>query len=625
MSTTPTPKRKHVKHNTLARVRHGAFNAFLAAQATAKTVLERGVRDALRTIKPTGLSPAGIRDAANASAAGVVLDTVTLSVAQRAAVTPTNLSFGRYVPDFQSRNLKFGAASASASHSFVASTHKIHRATGSFVTDGFQVGAKVVIVGSVSNAGTYTVTVVAAGDLTVSESVVDESAVSCTAIAKNTIVDTDGISLAAIISSGTITVTNSSGNDKDYTVNSASGAVLIVDNATTPVTTVASHAASILVDAGTIDYGLAISDTVDFSRYAGTITFDASNPSSVGFQVGGNVEVKGTVRNNGRYKVTAVSSTAITVARATTGSITVTFTLGAKGQAHRSSGSFLTDGFQAGDYVSIDAGAADASNRAVFKVLSVTASDLFLTDLPASETNDSSVTISTVHLTDEVDAAGCTVTMYDVIKGFATANLVAGANFQVSSDFFTLDANGFNVTVASVPTSGYILVTGYEFTTALNNRDSGQFGFVSNVVERAAGDFEDDGFTAGEMITIAAADADNVDGQYTIRSTADTKLYVATKEIGGIANQAFRTQVLRDTNATLKGNSKLTRSAGSWATTGFGVGALLHLTGTVGGTNDGQKRVKRVVSTTVIEVQDAMATETTTASVKAYLVSEKAR
>lgn len=69
--------------------------------------------------------------------------------------------------------------------SFVNSTSKIHRTTDSFVTDGYVAGQNIMVVGSTSNNGLYTISNVAAADLTVSGTLTDESAGAKITIATN--------------------------------------------------------------------------------------------------------------------------------------------------------------------------------------------------------------------------------------------------------------------------------------------------------------------------------------------------------------------------------------------------------------------------------------------------------
>lgn len=75
-----------------------------------------------------------------------------------------------------------GKISITETLTFTNATSYISRASGSWVTDGFEVGDIVTIAGSVSNDGAHPITVVTASDLTVSTTITDESTpVSCTA------------------------------------------------------------------------------------------------------------------------------------------------------------------------------------------------------------------------------------------------------------------------------------------------------------------------------------------------------------------------------------------------------------------------------------------------------------
>ena len=101
----------------------------------------------------------------------------------------------------------------------------------------------------------------------------------------------------------------------------------------------------------------------------------------------GSTEITAVVASTDDYDVTI---------GATTGSITVDFALGTPGTITRASGSFITDGFEVGDYVIIS-GAVDGGNNAVLGPITVlTALVMTLADVPASETADAGVTISAV-------------------------------------------------------------------------------------------------------------------------------------------------------------------------------------------------------------------------------------
>ena len=459
----PNIHRKHLRHGAANRHRRSSLAAFLTSEATDKGAPERVIRDLFRNIHPTGKTAAQIDAAADATAAGAVVNTITLTAAQKAAVTPTNITFGRNV------------------------------AAGGATQWGLRFDA------------------------------------------------------------------------------------------------------------------LTAANTVTFNRAAGTIALSVSNPTTLGFVAGGKISVGSSLNNNSDSRtIRAVSATTITVARATTGAITVDLALGARGTVTRSSGSFLTDGFVTGDRVVLS-GCADAANNAEFEVLGVEALVLYLKDLPASETGDLGVTVSTADLRDEVSTK-CNLIQYNTIQGIATTNIAAGA-ILVGND----ELQNFEITVDSVAAS-LIIFSNYRMPGRLDA--AGGTVFVANEMIRAAGSWATDGFEAGEGVTVALTVA-GVNGNYVLRSVGTLSAFVTT---------AFGSLVSADTDATVKGRSLLTRAAGSWATDGFALGKLVYLQGTAAsGLNDGYWRIGKVVSATVLEVIGATAAETATASVKAFLINEQAR
>ena len=88
-------------------------------------------------------------------------------------------AFGAYLPHRAS--VATITAAGGRTLTFAASGKTITASTGSFVTDGYAVGMLVVVAGTSSNNGTFSITVVSALVLTVSETVVDEGPLSATA------------------------------------------------------------------------------------------------------------------------------------------------------------------------------------------------------------------------------------------------------------------------------------------------------------------------------------------------------------------------------------------------------------------------------------------------------------
>jgi hypothetical protein len=71
-----------------------------------------------------------------------------------------------------------GVTSSSANHSFTASTNTITRSSGSFTTDGFEVGDTIRVSGTVSNDGEYTLATVGTTTMTTTGGITDESSVA---------------------------------------------------------------------------------------------------------------------------------------------------------------------------------------------------------------------------------------------------------------------------------------------------------------------------------------------------------------------------------------------------------------------------------------------------------------
>lgn len=617
--------KKHARHNALARNRHSAFSDFLAAQATAKTAPERVIRDLFRSIPAgvTGKTAVQIEAAATAALAGATVNTISLTAAQRELATPGTTSFGASLPAVQTRSLLLGATSGALTVDFDATANTITRGSGSFVDDGFQIGSILNLSGCAdagNNSSHPVVTTVTALVLTCDDIAADEAAdAGVTITTLNTITDANGIAIDfAVEAADELVITGTVANNGTYTVASVSGPVILLTDLL--VSPAVDTSVGIRVASGDINFGraYACAEVVDelctIDRYAGTLSLAEGDFEDEGFVAGTKVKIR--TLHNGEVDtvVRTVAAGVLTVAKATTGSITVTFALGAKGTATRATGSFLTDGFVPGMEVAISAGAADAGNRSIFTVLSVTALVMTLKDLPASETNDAGVTITSVDFRKDEEYAGTKFVQYNTLEGLPTTSLIPG------SVLIGTDPNGkaFQVTVASI-NSDVLFVTGAEFDGSVD--DGGAYSlFHANFLVCATGDFVADGFTVGERVDISSAGAGN-SGSYTLLDVSGgASGYVYTVE-------PFETETPFDSHGNVSGRSILTRGAGSWATDHFDLGRMFYLSGTTDGLNDAFYRVAKVVSTTVIEVDPEIPVtgEIATAAVKAWLITEKAR
>lgn len=135
-----TPRLRRIRHQKLSRQRRGPFAEWMNEQASRLGVPTRVVRDQLRTLGPS--TPAEIEAAADAAAAGIMFSTA-------------------------------------ATVDFVAATRKVVRAAGSFVTDGFVVGGRVLVGGAGLNVGREApIAAVTALEITLDGPVVDETGVA---------------------------------------------------------------------------------------------------------------------------------------------------------------------------------------------------------------------------------------------------------------------------------------------------------------------------------------------------------------------------------------------------------------------------------------------------------------
>jgi hypothetical protein len=124
------------------------------------------VLDANRTADTTIGSP----NLGSINAIGLGGDyTATSSKASVTAVD--NICYGTYVE-------ATGVASSSSAHSFTSGTNTITRSSGSFTTDGFEVGDEIVIAGTASNNGEYTLATVGTTTMTTTGGITTEGSVT---------------------------------------------------------------------------------------------------------------------------------------------------------------------------------------------------------------------------------------------------------------------------------------------------------------------------------------------------------------------------------------------------------------------------------------------------------------
>jgi hypothetical protein len=330
---------------------------FLTGAPQIGTVVYTGTGNGvLVTVDTAALAPPEIWTIAMTSATAFSV-TGSISGAQAAGTTGTNYTSntpaGRFTFRINVGGVAFiagdnfvvpvGVTSGSLTVDFIPG-RTITRGSGSFVTDLFEVGDTVVVAGAAdaANNATFTLAAVTALVLTVNE---------------------------------------------DLTTAAADAGVTIIETVTS----------------GSL--------TVDFDNAAETATRASGSFITDGFKVGGSVVIAGAVDagNNGTKTLTGVSALVLTftggditddetgdagvtfIQTVTSGSLTVDFKTA--NTVNRSSGSFVTDGFLAGQSVVVT-GAVDGGNNATFVVSRVGALELKFTTTVLAETGDAGVLIS---------------------------------------------------------------------------------------------------------------------------------------------------------------------------------------------------------------------------------------
>ena len=117
-----------------------------------------------------------------------------------------------YNRDEHAKKINIKTNSGAISLTFVAATKKITRGSGSFVTDGFVVGNKITTDAAL-NPGPFTITVVSALEITVSEAVADEGPVTKTVTSNDELATGYGYTQDTKVLTG-VTLTEDDTNDR---------------------------------------------------------------------------------------------------------------------------------------------------------------------------------------------------------------------------------------------------------------------------------------------------------------------------------------------------------------------------------------------------------------------------
>lgn len=297
--------------------------------------------------------------------------------------------------------------------------------------------------------------------------------------------------------------------------------------------------------------------TIQFNAGAKTIVASSGDFASDGITIGDKVVVTGTTNNNATYTVSNIAATTLTVTETPTDegpfSADATLTIN---KIVASSGSFITDGFSAGDNLRA-LGTASCSNNKDFTITNVTA-----TTINVSQT---------------------------VTTQSATSNFVfLVAKYKPVSKARLTASGGRTLTFANITTARSVT-----FATA-------------TTITSGTGSFVTDGFAVGDKVLVSGTTYNNTTTNFlTVTAVATGTLTFANDYIN-TADGAVANAVLTVT--------KVTASSGSFITTeGVAVGDIMEVSGSANANNNKVFTVIGVTAT-VINVVETTATQATESS-----------
>ncbi len=461
-----------------------------------------------------------------------------------------------------------------------------------------------------------------------------------------------------------IKVTGTTNNNATFTIASLNASTLTLSVSDT----VADEVRSNVQITGS---GPALSGTPNLTFNAGgkTITRSAGSWITDGFVNNQYITVTGSGLNDGTYKISNVIAATLTLS----GSDTLVDETNAPGVGvvapdtiSRSSGSWVTDGFRAGQLATVT---RSARNNGAFVIEAIKESGALL------------VLSSTAALNDEGPVLDAGVTGGRiVITGGAVVRLSGDAELRVNPvsksglglTFRNIALSGApNITFANVGSADTITRAAGSWITdgfavgqiirvgsgiVLTGNPDLSFANVgsTDTITRSAGSWLTDGFAPGKAITVSGT-ASN-DGTYTIASISGNGLTLTLNTAASLDNEAAVSDVsvsavlanagvyeiasLTATVLTLTATDTLsnegpvgkvvvtsadtiTRAAGNWLADGFMPGKEITLTGTL--SNNGTFRIAKVSSnglTLTLDEADELTAETAVAAAAsaAYVV-----
>ena len=357
-----------------------------------------------------------------------------------------------------------------------------------------------------------------------------------------------------------------------------------------------------------------------------------------GFVHGQYITISGSGENDGAYRITGVTDTALSLDERTALDETASDVAGATIQIgimqgdptldfstdndtiSRSDGSWVEDGFEENQVIIIS-GAGGNDGFYTITGISVDHKTLYLeAAVELAATDVAGVTVKTAgDTTAELSGPGLSFSGDTIVRsegswgdeGFAAGQVIQVSGTTRNDGYYTLGSVSGDTLTLTESLTGEDNVADAEVTArtlganALTEGQELDFDAASHTITRAVGSWLDDGFETGDEILISGAGANNgtatVTGVTVDTLTLSEDIADDNNVIGAVITVSADGDALTESQeldfVLDAGTSTITRAVGSWLDDGFAEGQIIQVSGS--GANDSFYRIESVNETQV--------------------------